>query len=346
MANDTSDILFHRLQGKHGCIGEVILNRPRALNTITGQMFDALSQQLIQWAADPDVHAVLIKGAGDRAFCAGGDVRQLYNNRDNPAEMIDFFTREYELNRLIHHYPKPYISVLDGITMGGGCGVSLHGSHPIATERLQLAMPETRIGLFPDVVVSYLLAQCPHHLGLYMALTGDSIDARRAYQLGLVRAVINSKNVCQLQDDLLQADWSCSPNEVVDDIIARFTVLTHVPQFIEEDLAIERCLSLTTLTEAMSVINSSSDVWAIKAQKSFAHCSPLLLCVVWEQFYRLPGMSFEAVAAQDLQIVSHALRGDEFFEGVRAMLVDKDYAPQWLYETIEQVPQEAVSSYF
>jgi enoyl-CoA hydratase/carnithine racemase len=212
----TSDVQFS--QNHH--LGMILLSRPQALNALSLEMIQSIHQQLVLWQTDRLIQAVVIQGAGDKAFCAGGDVRWLYDTgRHHVQEAMQFFSHEYELNQLIAAYPKPYIALLDGMTMGGGVGVSLHGSHPIASERFKFAMPETTIGFFPDVGASHLLSRCPGAIGEYLGLTGNRLGADDAYFCHLVKAIVPSHCFKDLVLALSQLDLQHSPFKQVDQCI-------------------------------------------------------------------------------------------------------------------------------
>lgn len=202
-----SDIEFSRLAGVGGDLGLILLNRPEALNALTHTMCQALHQQLIQWQADPGIKGVVIRGSGDRAFCAGGDVRAIYAYHHAPDEALVFFHDEYAMNRAIYHFTKPYIAFCDGITMGGGVGVSFYGSHRVATEYYRFAMPETRIGFFPDIGAGYFLSRAPQALGFYLGLTGDHIGPNEAAALGWVDALVRRSALDKLLEVLKNMAW-------------------------------------------------------------------------------------------------------------------------------------------
>src|SRR5271156_3258539 len=204
---DTDDILF----GHHGGVATVTLNRPQALNAFTLGMYRHFAPMLRAWADEPAIHAVLIRGAEGRAFCAGGDVRAIAEAGRGvagaPALTSDFFREEYELIRHIHRYPKPYLAIIDGITMGGGAGVSVNGAYRIATERTMLAMPETGIGLFPDVGATRFLNLAPGHVGRYLALTGDRLGPADARYCGFATHFVPRELVPQLVATLGSMTW-------------------------------------------------------------------------------------------------------------------------------------------
>lgn len=203
----TENVLFNRLNGEQGDVGEIYLNRPNALNALTLDMCQAIHHQLLAWQADTTIKAVIIRGNG-RAFCAGGDLKSLYYNKEDIGHSLEFFRAEYRLNLAIHHFPKPYIAFLDGITMGGGAGISLHGSHRVATEHFEFAMPETGIGFFPDVGSGYFLNKCPGKSGYYLGLSGEKINAPDAMMLSLIGYYVPSdqinKIILQLREATLE----------------------------------------------------------------------------------------------------------------------------------------------
>src|SRR5712691_5185871 len=204
---DSQDILF----GREGGVATVTLNRPQALNAFTLGMYRRFDPMLRQWAEDPAVHAVLIRGAEGRAFCAGGDIRAIYEAGQgiagDPALTSRFFWEEYELIRHIHRYPKPYLAIIDGITMGGGAGVSVNGAYRVATERTMLAMPETGIGLFPDVGATRFLNLAPGHVGRYLALTGARLGPADARYCGFATHFVPRERVARLVEALRRMTW-------------------------------------------------------------------------------------------------------------------------------------------
>ncbi len=194
-----SDILFEELSGRDGNIGLITLNRQKALNALNHQMFLDLNAQLAEWETADHIKAVIIRAAEGRAFCAGGDIRYAFQKKlENDPTLPLFFRDEYQLNLRIFHYPKPYIALLDGITMGGGAGISLHGSHRIGTERLVFAMPETSIGFYPDVGASYFLSRLPYKVGFYLGLTSARITYNDCFWLGLINYFVPQDDFSKL----------------------------------------------------------------------------------------------------------------------------------------------------
>ena len=235
---DTDEILL----GREGGLATLTINRPQALNALTLDNYRRIDPALRDWAADPSVHAVVVRGAGDRAFCAGGDVRAVYEagrgisgDPDLPAV---FFREEYELIRRIHHFPKPYLAIIDGITMGGGAGISVNGAYRIATERTLFAMPETGIGLFPDVGATRFLNRCPGHVGRYLGLTGARLNAADALYCGFATHAVKRDSVEALLDEL-----SRERQRAVEDCLRRFAVDPGPAPLAALQPAIDRCFA-------------------------------------------------------------------------------------------------------
>lgn len=339
----TEQILFE--QNKH--IGFITLNRPEALNAINLPMIKALQKQLSLWQEDKTIHAVILKAAGEKAFCAGGDVRFLYEAKEHKENaQLDFFWQEYRLNYFIHQFKKPYIALMDGITMGGGVGISLHGSHPIATEKFSFAMPETSIGLFPDIGASYLLAKCPDKVGLYLGLTGKRIDAYDAKAVNLVKSIIASENVSILIDNLIHTDLSSDPFKAVDACIREYELAKKEAQIETRLKAIDTCFLGDRMEEILIALAKYDDEWANQTLDILEAKSPLSLKVTLEQLHRAKTMSLAECLTMDYRLVNHFMQDKDFYEGIRALLIDKDKTPHWQPRNLSQVSPEKVSSYF
>lgn len=333
------EVLF----SQEGHLGLITLNRPQALNALTLGMIEALMAQLQTWASDESVHAVVIQAAGDRAFCAGGDIRRLYDvgKVQDPAKLA-FFWHEYRLNYYIHQYPKPYIALMDGITMGGGVGVSLHGSHPVATERFMFAMPETGIGFFPDIGASYLLSRCPGAIGAYLGLTGNRLQAADAHYAGLVKAVVASKDLELLKEKLQQTDLSLDAHQRVSYCLAELMNNFGEPALESQRPEIDECFSMPSVEEIIAALcNHRNPLVETLHQKA-----PLSLKVTLAQIRKAATMTMAECMLMDYRLVSHFMEGSDFYEGVRALLVDKDKQPKWSPESLAQVMDEQVAGYF
>ena len=329
-----------------GGIGRITLNRPKALNALSLAMIRELTATLLRWQGDHEVKAVAVRGMGKEepfgAFCAGGDIRFFHKAvlAGNP-ELEDFFTEEYTLNHLIHRYPKPYVVFMDGIVMGGGMGISGHGasnSLRIATERTKMGMPETNIGLFPDVGGGWFLARCPGRLGEYLALTGQVFGGADAVFAGLADALVGASELTQLWENLpLQALRDRKP-------LREAPMAAHLPQ-------IDRFFALPGVGEIVAALESDGSAWAGETAALLRKRSPLMLHVTLEHVRRARTMTL----AEDLRMERDMVRrsfhlrpgtASETMEGIRALAVDKDHAPRWNPSRIEEVTPEMVAAFF
>jgi enoyl-CoA hydratase len=338
------------IQGRVGCI---TLNRPQALNALSLDMIRQITQALQDWRDDETVLAVVVRGNSKQgpfgAFCAGGDIRFFHQAAlvDAP-ELDDFFTDEYALNHLIHTYPKPYIALMDGIVMGGGMGISQGASLRIVTERSKLAMPETGIGLFPDVGGGYFLSRCPGRLGEYLGLTGLVMSGREAITASLADGYIDSGRLPGLWASLAATPFENGAS------VERWCAshLSHTvatPSWPMQD--IDRVFSLPTIRDMVQALEATDSEWARETAATLRKRSPLMLHVVLEQIRRARGMGL----ADDLRMVRDMVRNcfhlrpgkaSETVEGIRALAVDKDHAPKWNPARIEDVPADAAAAFF
>lgn len=337
----SGDIVFH--QERH--IGIVTLARPQALNALTLEMIRALQAQLDVWALCADVHAVVVRAVEGRAFCAGGDVRWLFDNRSMPDKQMSFFSEEYRLNQTIAHYPKPYIPLLSGLTMGGGVGISLHGSHPVATERFVFAMPETTIGFFPDVGASYLLARCPSFLGVYLGLTGRRLNAADAHCAGLVKFVVQDAMLTQILSDLMMSDLSEQPFNRVSDCLSHYAQKADLDAFDVLCNFTKRHFNFDNVSEILTSLQSDQGLAAL-IYAELLQKSPLSLALSLSQIRQAAHLTVDACLAVDSVLVRHFMAGHDFYEGVRALLIDKDQSPKWQYESIDKVDKVLLKHYF
>ena len=311
------ELLAHVRDG----VATVTLNRPKALNALSFAMLRALSEWLERWRADEDVHTIVLRGAGTKAFCAGGDVREVMASHaggGRPGD--DFFPFEYDLDLRIHRYPKPIVALLDGIVMGGGMGISQGAQLRLVGDRTRMAMPETAIGLFPDVGGSFFLSRTPGRIGEYLGLTGITINAADAIYAGLADIYTGSHDVAP-------------PGEL-------------------ERLrpAIDRHFALASVEEIVASLQSGGDqahaAWAQETVKVLAQRSPTMLKVTLEQVRRGRALDLAACFAMELGIVRRCLDHGDFAEGIRAMLVDKDRNPRWNPATLAEVTPAMVESFF
>lgn len=331
----SDDILFEEA----GMVGVVTLNRPAALNALTLPMVCALKHQLHLWNEDARVRSIVLKATPGKAFCAGGDVRWLYDNgRVHPEKVMAFFENEYAMNLSIATLKKPFVALMDGMTMGGGVGVSLHGEFPVATERFVFAMPETSIGFFPDIGASHLLNRLPGELGMYFALTGDRLDAGRAHEVGLVYACVPSSQLQEVQTAILQEDTS---PEV---ILAPWHTPVYSPW--PERTIIDQCFAAESVEGILERLASCDAPFAQRTQETLRAKSPLALKVTFAHLKRTRGLSLADCLKEDYQLAGHFMRSQDFYEGVRALLVDKDKNPHWQPAGIHAVTSEMVEAFF
>ncbi len=331
------DILFDRPGG----LGLITLNRPKALNAITLDMVRAMAAQLDAWEVDPKVHAVLIRGAGGKAFAAGGDILRLYKAMGDPSDgyPVPFFAEEYALNRRIKHYSKPYVALYNGIVMGGGVGVSVHGSRRIAADNTMFAMPETGIGFFPDVGGAYFLPRLKGSLGRYMALTGGRLDGGDCVAEGLADAYVPTER----HDDLIAA---LTVNKDVDAAIASVAEPAPEGRLTARRDAIAVLFGRPTVTDVLAALEVADTDWAADQLKAIRQKSPLSCVVTWEQLERGARLDFDGCMKLEYRLALACCRTGEFREGVRALIVDKDNKPNWLHPSIEAVPEADMLKHF
>lgn len=338
----TETLLFSR----RNHIGLVTLNRPSALNALNAPMIWGLQHQLQAWQEDDAIHAVVVCSASDRAFCAGGDVRSIYALRHDHRQQMDFFHSEYRLNQLIHDFEKPYIAMMDGITMGGGVGISLHGSHSVASERFSFAMPETGIGFYPDIGASYLLSKCPGYFGVYLGLTGSRLGPMAARALGLVKYVIPSGQFSTVLEALVEANLSTDAGAQVSCVLEAFTQPAQTPELDVVQPKVDACFQYDHLESIMATLAAGHDEWHQETLRVLTQRAPLSLKVTLAQLQKASTMRMIECLEIDHRLTGHFLRDSDFYEGVRALLVDKDNAPHWNPATLEQVTPARVSDYF
>ena len=337
------DILFQL----RGALLVVTLNRPKALNSLTLEMCQAFDDRLAESIADGRVRAILIKGTGERAFCAGGDVRRLYDEgQARGSYAYDFYRDEYRLNTRIFHCPKPYVALMDGIVMGGGVGVSVHGSRRVVSERIMFAMPETGIGLFPDVGGSYFLSRLPGQIGMYMALTGARLNAADAVYAGVGDRFVPSDRLQDLEDALAQADLSAGAANAVDDVIARFATATEEAPMAALRAEIDRTFDQQSVESIVAALQAETSAWSEKTLTIMQQKSPTSMKVTFRQIRAGAGLDFNDCMRMEYRLANGCLHGHDLYEGIRAVVIDKDQAPRWEPARLEEVGEDAVEPYF
>ena len=322
------DILFEL----RGALGLVTLNRPQALNAFTLDMYRRLDPVLRAWESDPAVAAVAIQGAGDRAFCAGGDIRAIYEAGrglgPDPGLTRDFFREEYRLIRRVHRYAKPYIAIIDGITMGGGAGMALNGATRVATERTVFAMPENGIGLFPDVGATRFLNACPGRVGRYLGLTGARLGAADTLYCGLATHFVPADRLEALLESLARGEGADA-----------FAADPGPPPLKARQAEIDRLYAADTVEEIVAGLDDET-------RKAVLSASPTSLKIFLRQMTVGRGYDLDAALKLEFRISQHVMAGHDFYEGVRALIVDRDRKPSWRPATLAEVDGAAVDAYF
>src|SRR3954467_10806817 len=337
---ESPDILFER----HGVAGIVTLNRPKALNAVTHEMVRALARQLRAWESDVAVTRVIVRAAGERAFSAGGDIRALYEQgrAGRQQEMLTFWRAEYPLNAYIKRYPKPYVALIDGIVMGGGVGVSVNGSHRVAGDKFQFAMPEVGIGFFPDVGATWFLPRLPGELGTWCALTGDRLKTADAVAAGPATHHVRSDRFADLTAAL-------SGNVSVDATLAAFAEPIGDGATTQKRAAIDRLFAGDRVEDILHRLDAGQGAereWAAATAATIRTKSPLSLKIALAQVRRGEDWSFEDCMRAEFRIVSRIVYGHDFYEGVRAVIVDKDNAPHWQPDTLGDVTEADFERHF
>jgi enoyl-CoA hydratase len=324
---------------RHGRLGVVTLDRPKALNALTLGMVRALDPMLAQWAHDHSVDAVAIRGAGEKAFCAGGDVRAVYEagRRGTDVLTYEFFFEEYRLNRRIHRYAKPYVALIDGIAMGGGLGLSVHGRYRVVTERASAAMPETAIGLFPDVGGSWFLDRAPGRIGTYLALTGARIRAADMIHAGLATHFVPSADLPALYDALAHA----SPEAA----LHRFAADPGPAPLATQRAAIDRVFGRATVEEILGALEHEGE-WGASIAADLGERSPTSLRATLRLLQRHHRHEVEDCLRGEFRLVQRFMAGHDFYEGIRAVLVDKDHAPRWKPARLADVAAADIDAMF
>jgi len=329
-----------------GKAGRITLNRPKALNALSLDMLRELTAALLAWRDDPRVEVVTIRGMGKEgpfgAFSAGGDIRFFHAAvLSGDPRLEDFFTEEYTLNHLVHRYPKPYVAFMDGLVLGGGMGITQGARCRIVTERSKLAMPETNIGLFPDVGGGPFLSRCPGRLGEYLALTGEMLTAADAVDARLADVVVASSELPALWDRLAAEGAAAVPTP---QRVEGSKLADHRPE-------IDRVFALDTVRDIVAALEGSDSEWSRHAAAALRKRSPLMLHVTLEQVRRARGMGLADDLRMERDMVRHCFHlrpgtASETMEGVRALAVDKDHAPRWNPARIEDVTPEMVEPFF
>ena len=335
--NNYKAVLFEQI----GAIAFITLNKPEKLNALTYDMIIKIQEKLEHWANDSSIYAVVIKSSCPRAFCAGGDIKAMaiLTQQNNYDLITEFFRAEYHLNLTIAQYPKPYIALIDNIVFGGGAGISLHGSHPIVTQNTTFAMPETAIGYFPDIGATFFLNKVGNY-GLYLGLIGARINGADLLALGLVKDYI--------------------PSHLLDEFIARLIATNNIEQaikstsvqmpppseLVEQKQIIDRLFSAATIDEFMVRLQNDSSSLAKEIIKKISLFSPHSLKVTWQQLRGGTGLGIAAALQCELKLGINMVKYPDFYEGIRAILIDRDNKPKWQPADLCDVTPEMVNAMF
>jgi enoyl-CoA hydratase/carnithine racemase len=367
MSSENAVVIFDELITECGFkIGHATLSKPAAHNALDLQMIRLLVPQLEKWQQDPKIAMVFLDGSGERAFCAGGDIVSMYKSMqaspsekesskaDNKLALQEFFTEEYQLDYLIHTFSKPVLIWGNGIIMGGGLGLMSGGSHRVVTENSRIAMPEISIGLYPDVGGSYFLNAMPTGCGLFLGLTGASINATDALYSNLADYFVPHDAKVTLFARLLAANWQADLlQQTLSSICDDFHSL-HIGQLPQGNLQ-ENQHWLTNLSEQVDVVtavdyimsaNADDNKWLNKAQKTLSAGSPITANLVFEQLRRGKNLTLAECFQMELGLSCQCGEFGEFQEGVRALMIDKDNQPNWRFKSVEQVPKATIDYFF
>ena len=375
----TELVLFHELNCDNGKkVGVITLNSPKSLNALSGEMINLLYPQLLSWQQQQDIAAVFLQGEGDKAFCAGGDIVHLYSamkksamktkdpkssssTKDSLAEQYfapeieKYFTQEYQLDYLIHTFNKPFIVWGNGIVMGGGLGMLVGGSHRVVTESSRIAMPEISIGLFPDVGGSYFLNKMPAGCGLFLALTGASINAADAKYCQLADYVIEQQQKGNFLKQLKMINWgeeallnNDKTSQLLEGFQQRSTRTPLNSPLREHQALITKLVDKKSLSEIITAILTveNEDKWFSRAQQSLKNGSALSAQLAYTQLQRGKGLSLANCFRMELNLAVKCGHFGEFLEGVRALLIDKDNNPKWQYSSVEVIDSKVVAWFF
>ncbi|XP_009987081.1 PREDICTED: 3-hydroxyisobutyryl-CoA hydrolase, mitochondrial, partial [Tauraco erythrolophus] len=345
-----TDLTAEVLLEKRGGAGIITLNRPKVLNALSFTMIRQIYPQIKAWEQDPETFLIIIKGTGGKAFCAGGDIKVIRDaGKVGDRLTQDFFREEYILNNAIGTCKKPYVALIDGITMGGGVGVSVHGHFRVATEKTVFAMPETAIGLFPDVGGGYFLPRLPGKIGYYLALTGFRLKGRDVLKAGIATHFVESEKLPALEKDLIALKSPSKEN--IADLLNSYHVKSKIDQekefVLDEHMEkINSLFSANSMEEIVEKLKQDGSPFAMKQLETINKMSPTSLKMTLRQLREGAAMSLQDVLTMEYRLSQACMRGHDFYEGVRAVLIDKDQSPRWKPAALEEVSDEFVDSCF
>lgn len=341
------DVLFNEIPGNGGGVGLITLNRPKALNALTHEMTCQIRFQLELWAKASHIKAAVIYSEpGGRAFCAGGDLKWLYYHSATKEKTVGFFYDEYRLNKTIFFFPKPYIAILDGITMGGGVGISIHGSHRVGTDNLLFAMPEARIGFFPDVGGTYFLPRLKNHLGFYLGLTGDTIQSDDCVALNIIHHKVAFSNTHSIIQAIADLSFGPKAFEAIHHTLATFSIVANPSKLLQQAHFFAECFNKNSLEEILQALQLSSHPLSEAIIARLNKNSPTSLKVILQALQRGKELSFNECMEQEYLLARAFLHSHDFFEGIRATIIDKNKNPHWNPSTLDQITSKIIEKYF
>jgi len=358
------------VNGKIIAIAE--LNAAKSLNALSLPMILLLIEQLNIWQSNDAIAIVILKGAGEKAFCAGGDVVSLYHHlktesypindeRIRSSQAVDFFKREYHLDKLIHAYTKPILAWTNGYVMGGGVGLMAGASHRVSTEKTLMAMPEVTIGLYPDVGSSWFLNKMPNNIGLFLGLTGAMFNGVDARELGLADHLVNSENYNDIQEKLLNINWQTEiqNNKLLDDVLTEYAINAEKQP---DSLVIKHSAAISNLAKFDNIndiyqalisdefithmVSENDNRWLFHTQQKLLNGSPLSVAIIYQQLKRSQSYTLAQCFESELNLSLRCCQQTEFSEGVRALLVDKDKKPQWRFKSINDIDEQTIEWFF
>lgn len=327
-----------------GCCGVITLDRPEVLNALTLSMVRGIARALDEWERDPAVACVLLRAVEGRAFCAGADIKTLYEwgKAGRHEEQLGFLRDEYTLNRRIKLYPKPYVSLVDGIVMGGGAGLSMHGSHVVAGDSFSFAMPEVGIGFFPDVGATYFLPRLPGKTGCYLALTGARIGVGDAVAFGLASAFVPSVRHAALTARLVAG-------ETIDAAIEAECAAPPEATLMGQRHFIDGCFAAATLTAILEEIDDAGyggSEFALATYDTIRQRSPMSLAIALRQMQIGAKLDIDEALRLEFRVATRIAVGHDFYEGVRATIIDKDNRPAWCPAEVEKIVPAEIDACF
>lgn len=333
-------------------VGHVTLNRPQAYNALNLAMVRLLQQQLKAWANDSAVRAVVLRATGEKAFCAGGDIRELYDNHLSDSQLNEtFFSEEYALDYFIHTYPKPFIALVDGLVLGGGMGLVQGAKYRLVTEKAKLGMPEVAIGYFPDVGGSYFLSRLPDETGTYMGVTGNSVSAADALALGLADWYLAQEQIAEFDRCLDTMQWGQSANESIRSLLETLAAKQLAGSALQPlRPLIQQHFSFNSLAEIVDSLskepNPEHQGWANATLDTLRSRSPMAMAGTLELLRRGRQLSLADCFRLEFHLDCQWFDKGDFMEGVRALIIDKDKNPQWNPSCIEELQQEQTDALF